>query len=449
MVQWAGLHGTSRPSRPLLPSPPRESTVIICKKCGHRNQDKDQWCASCGSYLEVSGERVEEPSPPPPPPKPPEPAPPPPPSGIVDRVRKAVGRDDKEEPAAAGWQPPGSGTTTPAGAGSGQAPAASQGGGWAPPSSGGGSSAPPAPPAQSTASGTQATAAPSPGVRPPAEGMEARRPEDAPVAQPHRKATSSAPVEIQTFETGVTCRVCGIGNEVSRHWCRRCGSALAEPVVVRTPWYRQLLPRRRAPIAGERPIGQQRTATFGSLLRTFVLTMLAVLLVGGGLAYAALPGVRQAVNGRVDRIVTDVRRQINPTYAEVRPVSTRSSSEVSGHAAQFADDLVNNDYWAADMARDPQPTLMLLFANSTDLDAALITSGAAADFARLARPKTLQVTYSDGTGEELQMKDDRTPVSYPLHARHVTSVTLKVTSVYPVGGNTQVAITEIELFHLK
>ena len=79
----------------------------------------------------------------------------------------------------------------------------------------------------------------------------------------------------------------------------------------------------------------------------------------------------------------------------------------------------------------------------------VLTSGAANDFARLARPKTVQLVYSDGTSEELTLKDDRNAVTYPIHARQVTSVAVKVLSVYPVGGSSAVAMTEIEVFRLK
>jgi hypothetical protein len=65
--------------------------VIICKTCGHQNEDGAKFCGSCSAFLEWSGEEVKpEPKPEPQPPKPdprpdgdggpsPEPPPPPPP----------------------------------------------------------------------------------------------------------------------------------------------------------------------------------------------------------------------------------------------------------------------------------------------------------------------------------------------------------------------------------
>jgi hypothetical protein len=181
----------------------------------------------------------------------------------------------------------------------------------------------------------------------------------------------------------------------------------------------------------------------------FVVTMLGVVVIGGGLAYAALPDFHRAVDRTVDRVATLVRRQLNPGFAEVRPSAARASSELTGHPALFANDLVSNDYWAADTTRDPQPTLVFTFAGRTDLDNLVVTSGAAGDYTKLARPRTIQLSYSDGTGEELTLKDDRKPANYPIHARQVTSVTLRVTGVYPVTGNPAVALTEVEFYHLQ
>ena len=428
--------------------------MIICKKCGNRNEDRDQFCASCGTFLEWSGERVIEPAPPPPPA--PEPAPAPPPT-IVERVKQAVGIEKDPAPAAPTPAPP-----TPS-------PNPPEGGAWVPPApvaaaqgpAHNGARAPvPSPPVRPAPAPTpappvplpQPPGPPAPAPPGPAETAEpqSRRPEAIPpTVQRPRPAPRTAPAPVEPQETGVFCSRCGTGNSTSRHFCRRCGAPLARLRPVRTPWYRRLLPRRRPPAAGERH-APMRTATVGSLLRTFVLTLLVVLLAGGALAYAAVPGFRQAVNLRVDSLVTQARRQLGSGIVEVHPVGARASSELSGHPARFAADLINNDYWAADVSRDPQPTLVFTFDGTTDLDYLLITSGASgADFAHLARPKGVQLVYSDGTGEELTLKDDPKATTYTIHARHVSTVTLKVVSVYPAAGTSAVGVTEVEFFRMK
>jgi type II secretory pathway pseudopilin PulG len=249
-------------------------------------------------------------------------------------------------------------------------------------------------------------------------------------------------------EVGTYCSACGAGNDVRRHFCRRCGTPLVRgPVTNRVPWWRRLFPQRDAP-GGDRPF--QDETTFGSLVRTFLVTMLIVVVIGGIFAYLALPGFRQAVNREVDIAVTDLRRLINPSYIQVHPVTTSVSSEISSHPGQMAADLINNDYWAADLTRDPQPTLTFTFDGSTDLDALVVTNGAPnPDYSRLARPKTLQISYSDGTGEQVTLKDVPQATAYIIHARGVTSMTVRIVSTYPGdGSSSSVGLAELEFRRL-
>jgi hypothetical protein len=235
---------------------------------------------------------------------------------------------------------------------------------------------------------------------------------------------------------------------VRRHFCPRCGAPLMRGTATnRQSWWARLMQRRREAAAGDRPFREE--TTFGSLVRTFLVTMLLVVLIGGIFAYLALPGFRAAVNREIDIAVTDVRRLINPSYVQVHPVTTSVSSEVTGHPAQLATDLINNDYWAADLSRDQEPTLTVTFDGPTDLDAIVVTNGAAPpDYPRLARPKTLQISYSDGTGEQVSLKDDLHATAYVIHARGVTSMTVRIVNVYPGQASTQVGLAEIEFRRL-
>ena len=65
--------------------------MIVCKNCGHQNEDNDTFCGSCGKFLEWTGERVVVAEPEPPPPPPPAPEPEPAHVGFIDRVKQAVG----------------------------------------------------------------------------------------------------------------------------------------------------------------------------------------------------------------------------------------------------------------------------------------------------------------------------------------------------------------------
>lgn len=76
--------------------------MIVCTECGNHNDDDDEFCGSCGRFLEWVGERIAAPPPPAPPP---EPEPEPVKVGLVERVKAAVGLDE----AAAGTSSPGGG----------------------------------------------------------------------------------------------------------------------------------------------------------------------------------------------------------------------------------------------------------------------------------------------------------------------------------------------------
>jgi hypothetical protein len=173
-----------------------------------------------------------------------------------------------------------------------------------------------------------------------------------------------------------------------------------------------------------------------------------VIVVGGLLAAIVLPNVRAGLANRLDAISTAVRR-INPSYREIRPSATLATAQIANHPASLATNLVTNDYWAADTAGGRQPTLTVTFNAPTDLDYLLITPGAGRDYANLARPRTLHLTYSDGTGEDVDVPDDPRPSGHEIHARSITSVSMRVTRIWPSPRSTNVAIDEVEFFQLR
>ena len=72
--------------------------MIVCKQCGHHNEDSDTFCGSCGKFLEWTGERVVVAQPEPEPAPAPEPEPEPARLGFMDRVKQAVGMEDEAPP---------------------------------------------------------------------------------------------------------------------------------------------------------------------------------------------------------------------------------------------------------------------------------------------------------------------------------------------------------------
>ena len=452
--------------------------MIVCKQCGHHNEDNDTFCGSCGKFLEWTGERVVAAQPEPEPPAP-EPEPEPARLGLIDRVKHAVGIeeggtqpvpaahvDPAPAPAAASATVP---TASPA-----PAPAPAQAV-WSVPVT---SAAPTAaPPAQSVA----APAAPAPepvmaSVAAPAVAPAAAP--AAPVAQVDeplsRRPTSVAPVVTRprpaprTLEPptrrhpgDLICGQCGEGNDPTRHFCRRCGNSLDEAIAVRLPWYRRFFNRLfgvRTREAGWRPQRVGPPNVMGMVWRIIRLTIAAIIVVAV-LAFLLVPSFHNAVVNRVTSVVTTVRKAVLPHYDPVYPTGASASSSIAGHLPNLAIDKFVNTYWAA-RAGDPSPFLKLTFAEPVDLAQIGFDSGAAGttpadDFLAQPRPHVVHLVFSNGTTTDLTLKDEDPKVAknaqfYAIDAKQVTFVEIHIMSVYaPAGASpSSVAIAEVE-FRVK
>ena len=412
--------------------------MIVCKKCGNQNPDGETFCTSCRAFLEWSGEKVVEEAPQPPPlPPTPEPQP-----DFVDRVKQAVGLDksraDSAPPTPDLAAPVASvPTSTPPSAGLTFPSTPSQAGVASP------LQAPPVPAAQ-PAPAPFAAVAPQAAPAPPARLPQAI----APAPERPRQAPKIDTATGQKFKPGdLICGQCGAGNSPDRHFCQRCGSSLSLAVAAKTPWYRKLFPARQPIAAGDRRAVKVSAGASpaGAIFRWVALALIVVLV----LAYAVVPGVRTKVNDSVGSAYTAARRHFSPVYDPVRPVSASASSAVSTHPARLTIDLLKPTYWAANVATDKQPVLTLSFASPVDLDRILITSGAAQDYATLARPKDVHLVFSDKTSADLTLTDDPSPQAHDIMARQVTSVAIQIVSVYPSSQSTDVAINEVEFFKLQ
>jgi ribosomal protein L40E len=412
--------------------------VIVCKKCGNQNPDGETFCTSCRAFLEWSGEKVVE-AQPEPPPLPPTPEPQP---DFVDRVKQAVGLDRPKTDGA----PPVPDLVAPVAAiPTSQTPpaapafpsATSQAAVATPTSS-------PVPPVLQASPAPFAAVAPQPSAIPPARAPQAV----APAPEKPRQAPKVDTATGQRFKPGdLICGQCGAGNNPDRHFCQRCGASLSMAVAVKTPWYRKLFPARRPVAAGDRSAVKVSTgpSPAAGLLRWVAVGVVVLLL----LAYAVVPGVRTKVNDSVGSAYTAARRHFSPVYDAVRPVSATASSEVATHPARLTIDLLKPTYWAANVAADKQPVLKLSFASPVDLDRILITSGAAQDYATLARPDSVKLVFSDKSTTTLTIQDDPNPQAFDISAKQVTYVEIQILSVYPSAQSTDVAINEVEFFKLQ
>jgi ribosomal protein L40E len=242
------------------------------------------------------------------------------------------------------------------------------------------------------------------------------------------------------------CGQCGAGNSPDRHFCQRCGANLATAVVVKTPWWRKLLPARSGPAAGTRPKGAPMERAWGAAtFRIVALGVIAAIV----LAYLIVPPLHDRVNSTVKSTYAVAHRHFAPTTSYVRPSDAKASSQLSTHPARLAIDLIKETYWAANTSTDKQPWIRLSFGGPVDLDGLLVTSGAGNDYASLARPKQVQLVFSDKTTTKLTFKDDPNPVTYDITAHGVTYVEIHILSTYPSAQSPDVAISEVELFKIE
>ncbi len=422
--------------------------MIVCKQCGHHNEDSDTFCGSCGKFLEWTGERVIVAQPEPEPAPAPEPEPEPARVGFMDRVKQAVGMEDEAPP------PPATTVEAPA----------------APP--------PLTAVAVAAAPSLNATAAPVAAPEPVLAGVGAPA---APAAVPvgsvdepvSRRPTSLAPVVTRprpgprTMEPptrrnpgDLICGQCGEGNDPARHFCRRCGNSLDEAIAVRLPWYRRFFSRLfgvRTREAGWRPRRVGPPNVMGGVMRVVRLAIVAMLAVGI-LGFLLIPRFHHLVVNKVTAGVTSVRKVVHPNYDTVYPVAAAATSQTAGHAASLTIDRTSNSYWAA-IPTDKTPQLVFTFSEPQDLSEILFRSGAPgaqpSDFLNQPRPKAVHIIFTDAQGKlitatDITLTDQEGSQFYPIEAKQTTTARIQIQSVYPATGaaRSAVAIAEVE-FKIK
>jgi hypothetical protein len=253
------------------------------------------------------------------------------------------------------------------------------------------------------------------------------------------------------------CGDCGEGNNANRRFCSRCGASLDEAALVRTRWWRKLLPRRRNRVveAGMRP-GRRgarggRRGGVGRVIGTIIRTLMKVVGIAvliGGIVYAGYAPFRTWTNTQVNTIEEKVLGKVHPQFAQIHAFATTASSAVAGHPGTAVDDGFTNTYWeAADNVATQQPLLTLTFDHPVTVNRLIVHLGSSDNFQSVDRPETLHLVYGNGEVEDITTKDS--PDAQTLTVNHgvgVTHLTIQVTGLYRSAGATQMAITEIEFY---
>jgi hypothetical protein len=457
--------------------------VIVCKDCGHKNQNGTTFCDSCGTFLEWGGESVltgahpvipapdapVEPAPPAPAPPitPPPPADPAPEAGAAFQAQRLPIISDPGDDAAPGATPLAPATPPPPAAPVPAAPAAEEPKAPGPARPGTQvlramrmKARPPAPPPTAPPAG--------PSARPPAE-EQARRPPKPPSAEPARP---------QGNPGDIYCSACGTPNDPTRNYCRSCGNQLsaaaATPIVgaPRASWWRRLLGRGGTPAtpppAGTRPAagkggagrsakgaGQGAVNSVAHVARRFFQVVAILGVVGVGVI--AIGPWRTEAKSKVRSWIDDARRIVQPHYSKVTPSKISASSALKADPPQNAFDGIIETFWAEGAHGDGTgQALTVTFAKPTDLARIGLTLGdqkAPQNFATRPVPRTLELVFYDANGAVLNRETvalEQTPKfqKRDASAKGVSRVVITIKSTYPPvkGTKSSAAIAEVELF---
>jgi hypothetical protein len=285
---------------------------------------------------------------------------------------------------------------------------------------------------------------------PPAEPVE-RVPQ---AARPKAPAVTRTAPERKLRPGDLICGACGEGNLPTRKFCGRCGESLATAEVVSAPWWRRLFRRRGPKVVTAAKHGKRKRTTFGfgdAARRVYRVArvVVGVVVLLGGVLYAAYPPFRTTINGEITGVKQDVTQKVDTVFVPVHASKVVASASAKGHPVSLAVDEVLNTYWQAPAAQGEFPSLTLTFQHPVTLERMIVHSGVPAAYTAHGRPSQLVLIYSNQESESLDLKDTSKPQTVNIsHALRVSSVRLEVASTYSGGKPPDVAISEIELFAL-
>lgn len=271
------------------------------------------------------------------------------------------------------------------------------------------------------------------------------------VARPKAPAVTKTAPSRKPRPGDLICGACGEGNLPTRKFCGRCGESLRTAEVVTVPWWRRLFHRRGPKVVAA---AKRSRSTFGigdALRRAYRVgrLLIGVLVLLGGVLYAAYPPFRTMVNAQVTGARQQVTHKVDQTFVPVHAAKVTASAQAKGHPAAAAVDEALDTYWRAPAGTARFPYLTLTFQHPVTLERLIVHSGVANAYTAHGRPAQLVLIYSNGESESLELTDTAKPQTVPArHALHVSSVRIEIASTYSGGTPPDVAISEIELFAL-
>lgn len=466
--------------------------MIVCRTCGRANPDDADFCADCGRYLAWVGEYVApEPEPEPeetveeeaPAPARPgffrrlglrlrilkAPAPPdepPSPAAVVPLVPSEAGQRDDEDLAVAAaadedTEVPLDTVAVPMVAGDPDDEMAADLVGLV------GS-------AQAMGAGTAGALAlsagdvvTSPGVTTSRPTPALRRPTEIDLARQARQRRRTAVVSLPTGPESprpgdVFCPRCKQFNPPSRHFCRRCGAELDLVDIEEEPeyrrlnfWHRHVRRDVRVTNAGARPGKWGKASSGGGSANTRMRLMgrVGAVVIAGFVIFSYVGPYTSTLRSFFSGAYHSVVKKVDVTYTQQFAIGANASTSYPNHPAGLAVDDADNTYWQSLPSKKENGIgqwLTVLFPQAITLNRIGILAGAGPSeqtWLGEARPKTIQITVNRNGPRYVETLQDTIGFQHlDITALHVTSVMVRVLSVYPSATGHAVAITEIEFF---
>jgi hypothetical protein len=252
----------------------------------------------------------------------------------------------------------------------------------------------------------------------------------------------------------LVCGDCGEGNAVTRKFCSRCGTSLAEAVLVKTPWWRKLLPRRGAKVrkSGDRPKrrgrgGKSGLSVFVGSTFKVVRRVVAVVLVLAGIAYGTFAPFRGWANERGAQAKGTFERIFFPTYAPISAAEApTASAQLPDHPPNMAVDGQSDSYWGAPVGA-AEVNMVVKFDRKVHLAKIIVHNGDSGDFKARHRAQKLHLVYSTGKTTDVSLQDRPDPQTIEIeNGEDADSVEIHVVSTFKSVTGAELAISEIEFF---
>ncbi|UVS80831.1 zinc ribbon domain-containing protein [Actinokineospora sp. UTMC 2448] len=269
--------------------------------------------------------------------------------------------------------------------------------------------------------------------------------------KPAAPVTRKRPPTTKLKPGDLVCGECGEGNAPTRKFCSRCGTSLADAEVVKTPWWRKLLPKGGAKVrkTGDRPKGTRQgqskfAETAGAVFRA-TRRVVSILLLIATIAYGVSSQFRGWVNERALGAKQWVEELVLPQYDPVSPIAVKATAALPDHPGEAAVDGNTKSYWAT--SGNSKPILILTYDRPVDLEKAIVRAGAQDGFQSMHRPRRLHLVFDTGRTADVELKDQPDPQEISFeNGQGARSVEIHVIDVFKSVKGTDLAFTEIEMF---